>query len=76
MLITDLISTDKLRLNTFIQLFIPDYINGYHEGLNLELVQADAVEAASAFKAGSGISDDSKLTSYFTSDSDDWLVNR
>lgn len=75
MLITDPISTDKLRLNTFTQLFIPDYIDGDREGLNLELVQADAVEAASAFKAAGEIDDDSVSTSYSTSNSDAWSIS-
>ncbi|KAK7697290.1 hypothetical protein SLS64_013678 [Diaporthe eres] len=75
MLITDPISTDEISLNTFTQLFIPDYIDGDREGLNLELVQADAVEAASAFKAAGEIDDDSVSTSYSTSNSDAWSIS-
>jgi hypothetical protein len=75
MLITSPLSTDKLRVNTFNQLFIPDYIDGDREGLNLELVQADATEAASSFKARSGNNVDSDSISFSTSDSDDdWSI--
>ena len=75
MLITSPLSTDKLRVNTFNHLFIPDYIDGDREGLNLELVQADATEAASAFKARSGNHVDSDSISFSTSDSDDdWSI--
>lgn len=75
-LITSPWSTDELGLNNFMELYIPDYIDGDREGLNLELVRKDAAEAASASTSKAKVpkvqsSDDSDSTSTSDSESDD-----
>ncbi|POS73063.1 hypothetical protein DHEL01_v208542 [Diaporthe helianthi] len=67
-------STDELGLNGFDQLYIPDYIDGDREGLNLELAQKDAAEAAKTSKAKDESSEDSESTVSNSDSDDDWAV--